>query len=1103
MDMMPPQAPPAHTRTIYQDASDAFDRLVGLQAWLATEQAGIPAVPDAVQPGALAPYLLALDTYWNSPPTDPSHAASRRTAIAGRLSTAVRDLAVLANHDGNLDADALALVHSLTTTASMPAGVNVREVLFGHVAYAGVLIIQDERAAGRALMFSNDHGWESFPRLVDAHAELERRVRLSLVHAPDLPGAARQNLANIGTDPVVDSREIAVAPFENFVDRLIDVQRDKVRQAWFEYSLVDEGDPRARTFADAAFDAVRLDRVFDVEGALAERHAALVQTFNAERLQRVPTNVADDWRAADDRYLSALHSVALRESSPELHPPMDLPTYATDAIGERLRAIGVTRDPTDIQIRIDRVDMAARLESLQALFEGPAPEYITLVDLAYQSMAAFDPVRLSARASDGTPVAGLDDAAIRGLVRGLDLSTRYQAYVDSTFRSGSDAAMRRDHATRLQLAHMHVLANEARLSYYLADAPRSFLPDRAERAYGWVKAALDAPVAANRARVEGHDIVVRQMTYLGTPLRDILVFGVRQPDSVSSVVLYTPDAPDGITFREFSSRAEAGRQFFYHPTFREYLLDRLPAEYARVLPNGTTREFAGNRLAQWVLGSNSTSAYTRTQAPFDERELSGDFLTAAYEVDVQLGLRNVQAFTRSAEQANWAWLVDRLGSATTHRIVGDAIKGVVTAPARAAQAAWRIYDNVKAGDNAQAFVDFADFYNASLSATLPAYALSSGSVAHAIVGARFRTAGRLVQARPAVQPAVVFESRFVARNLRKTGKANREGIYTIEGKTYVEHDGTLYRVVHDSDHGTWRLSRPEGPSTSFSGPAIQRTSVDTWGYRRVGLRGGTGRGRAASQDRLPDLYDELQAEVELAFPDPMERELVATQIRFERTPYEGLLRPPRAILSSGQRTRWNDALALARARQAVRQAQPGPAAPAEPVDLSLRYGRYRPVPRAEAPAELWYYDNRPFQTSGLERPRGSSGYLFASSTRGYSNDVASIASRLIERDLHGIRLTSVPPTASIRQINAAMGVRHITRRQGFAVRIDRNSLYDPLSPIVRERIWGGGAGPHAEVLAPATGPANTFVIRPLGGGPLRLGRGQFEVTNTLPPPASP
>ncbi|HVI56533.1 MAG TPA: DUF6543 domain-containing protein [Luteibacter sp.] len=1093
MDMAPPQAPPAQIQSSLQEATDAFDRIVGLQAWLATEQASIPALPETIDPGSLVPYLRAVDAYWSAPPADSAEGPTRRAAVKTRILAAARGLAVLARQDGQFDDATLAIARSLTSAAgATPAPhIKARELMFGQVPYAGVLLFLDDRLPNRVLVFSTVRGWESFANLVDAHAEMERRMRAALIVSPDLHGVSRQHVATIGPDAFVDSREIPSDPFGTLVDRSIDVQYDKLRQAWFEFSLADEGEKSKQTLVDARFDILRLDRLFDTENVLATRHAALMEAFNAQRLGRVPANVAADWRDAETDYASAQRSVTSVESQAGLPTPLDLPAYAAAAIGERLRALGVSNDPTDIQIRVDRSrDLAARLESLQALFEGPAPSYIKLVDLAYQNIAAFDPARLSASTSDGMPIAALDDATLRSLVRELDLSSRYQGYVDSTFRSGDEAPMRRAHATSLQLSHMRFLAAEARLSYYLDEVPRSFRFDRSERGYRWVKVVLDAPNAADRTRVEGHEIVARQITYRGTPLRDILAIGVRQPGSVPNVILYTPDAPDGITFREFDDRADAGRRFFYHPGFREYLLDRLPAEYARALPNGSGREFVGEHLANWVLGSGSTSAYTRTDAPFEEREVNGDFLASAYEVDVQLGLRNVQAFTRSAEQAHWSWLVETLGNASTQQVVTNAITGVVTAPGRAAQAAWRLYDNIKAGDGSQAFVDFADFYNVSLSVALPAYALGSASVARGLVGARFRAGPRLVEARPAVQPAVVFEPRFAATNVRKAGQANRDGILTIEGKTYIEHRGQLYRVLHDSDYGSWRLARPDAGS-AFRGPAIERTAWGSWTYRRVGLRGGSGRGQAGGPDRLPDLYDEFQAEIERAFPDPLERDLVAARMRMERTaPASTSIAP----ISVGQRTRWNEALAAARWAHFMRTTAPLLRAPAAPVDLTSRFGSMREVPRAQAPDDLWYYGRVPFKDSDLIRHRGNPGY---------SKDLAEITPRFIDHGVHGVRVTTVPPTASIERIREAMGAPDLNRTTTFSVRIDPGSLYEPPAAICRQRFMCLGNGANAELLAPTRGPAEMFVVRSNSWGTLKLGAGQFHVESTLPPPTSP
>jgi hypothetical protein len=1087
MDMMPPQAPPALTQSAYDDATKHYDRLTALQAWIATEQASLPALAETIGETTLGSYQADVDAYWRAPPTQATGDLSRRAAFTHRIAGAARDVAELAHHDGNLDAAALTTIRAVASVSptGLPTQITVREAMFGETPYAGVLLIQDAQLPGRILAFSTDHGWEAFGSLTEGHAAIEQRARQALVQARDLPGLARQNTLHMGADTFVTSRDIDGDPFATLVDRLIDVQRDKLHQAAFEFVLAGDGTSRTADLVDATFDAVRLDRAFDVAALLATRHAALLETFNDQRLARVPATVASDWRQAEDDYRSRVRTLTGHDSVSDLPPALDLPGYARQVLGEELKAIGITEEPADIQVRVDRnADPAAPLQALQGLFDGSSPARIGLLDLAYQNIASFDPVRLVAESSDGTAMASLGDAALRQLIRRVDLSSRYRAYVNTTFLSGPLAAARRHQAADVQRARMLLQAAEARLSYYLTGEPRSFRPDRAERGYRWVKAVLDAPAAAHRARVEGHEIVVRHATYRGAPLREILTIGVRRPESVASIVLYTPDAPDGITYREFDDRAEAGRRFFYNPAFREYLLDRLPVDHARVLPQGYGREFAGDHLAHWVLGSPTSSRYTRTEEAFEEREVPGDFLDAAYVVDVQSSLRNAHIFTRSAEQANWAWLVDVFRTGVSDHIIQQAVEGVVTAPARAAQAAWRLYDNVKAGDHAGAFVDFADFYNASLMAATPVYGLSSVSVARGIVGGRFRAAGRLVEARPPRPAAVTFESRFLARNVRRTGRPDREGVYTVEGKHYIEHDGQLYAVRRDADYATWRLARPEGGPT-FYGPAIQRSNAGAWGYHRVGLRGGSGRPQGSRSPR-PDAFDSYADEIERAFPDPFERDLVGMHMQVERAGGT-----PSPAITTVQRQRWNESFARAQQRERASRALPMPSATTDP-NLSLRPD-YVPMPLSEAPPQLWHYGRLPLKDSTVRMSRN----VLSNRSR------VEIASTFVGPELQGVRFTSLPPTAPIGQIRNAMGRPDLVRSTTFAIRIDTASLGGPLHHSWQQQL------PYvhdiqADLFRSAQSSGTTFIARPTSWGrqALYFGDEQFQVVRGLPPQAS-
>src|SRR6187402_2507254 len=158
MDMMPPETPSSLTQSIHQDTKAAFDRLTALQAWLASEQAAMPTLPDAIDGSTLSAHLAAIDAYWNAAPAQTGDDASRRTALARRLAIAARDLGELGRYDGHLDADALAMVRvlSASSTTALPPTLTVSELTVGDTPYAGVLLVQGVQTGERVLSFSTD-----------------------------------------------------------------------------------------------------------------------------------------------------------------------------------------------------------------------------------------------------------------------------------------------------------------------------------------------------------------------------------------------------------------------------------------------------------------------------------------------------------------------------------------------------------------------------------------------------------------------------------------------------------------------------------------------------------------------------------------------------------------------------------------------------------------------------------------------------------------------------------------------------------------------------------------------------------------------------------
>lgn len=1069
MDMTPAQAPPAQTQPAHQAAAAAFDNLVAAHTALTADIAALPSMPD--DPTDAAGLLAALDGYWSS---------SRRQVVAEQMRAVISNLATLREADETLDVDAVRMIRALAVHRgdAPPPGIDVRRPTLAGQPLAGGLIVLRRGGEGAALLFTADGGWERYASLEALHDAFGQRLRQELADQGELHGVARRTLAAEPL-PTVASESCEGDAFAAYVDTAIAMQRERVAEAWVGWSVTST-DPQRNTLLSDIVTAEVTRPMVDVEALLARRHARLVDAVNEARLAQVPAGVASGWHEAAAAYADMQQAHETANDGIET-----LASFAAQDTASRLEALSITASPAEIFIKADYWrDLSVRVQSLEALFEGTRPVRIGLLDLVYQNIASFDPVQLSAVDATGQPVAALTDAAIRKLVRDMNLATRYGAHVAAAFRDGKDAAQRREANTALLLARMRMQAAEARLSYYLPGEPRSFRPDHAERGFRWVEAVLDSPSPSGRARVDRHEIVARQVTYQGTPLKDVLEIGVRQTGSVPSVVLYTPDAPDGVAFREFDDRADAARRFFHHPAFREYLLDRLPNEYARPQPGGRTREFAGDHLAHWVLGAPSDAAYTKTVEPFGERVVDEDVFNAMYDVGVQQALRNVASFSRSAEDANWAWLVDWPDRLLFDNLVARAVKGILNAPSHAAQAAWRLYDNVKAGDHARAFVDFTDFYVASLGIIAPQAIAPS---ARALVASRFRQGSKLVGGPPVTQATVAFEPRYEARLVPAGYPAGADGIMLIGSRRYIEQNGKAYGVRYDSDFATWRLAR-EGAAHAW-GPAIRRTEPGTWVFNEVGLRGGTGRGTG----RIPGPPDHANGrpfnrymeELEHAFPNPTERELVAgvmeAEARSQTTP---------GVLTAAQRQRWSVAAERAASAQAIAtrerlilgQGHPLDLSPHVPAQLPARPAApalsepFRRIESARAPEQMWYYGELPYRDSRLHRER---------THRGYNPNWAHLHGEWLGGGLYGIRVTNVPPTAPIADIRRAVGNRALARHTTFAVRLN------PREFLSREATLA--TGPTVEYIGIDSANGTKYFLRPTTESFVRLGVEDMQI----------
>lgn len=1100
MDMAPPQAPPAITQNENQQAVTAFDAIISTQRWLRGEMQRMPTAMDGVEASHRATLLQRLEAFWSAPAHDAP--TTRKEAWASALAGVMREVATLREADGTLGTEAAMLARQVTASQghAMPPGVRVSLLTIGGQPYAGTLVATAEGGSAGAIVFTADRGWESFSTVDDIRAVLGQRIRRAHAAGIDVPGISRAVLLGALDGELIGTREVAGDAFEALVTHAIDHQRQLVAQAWVDHAAASDNSNRDQALVDALDGALRGDALVDVESILAVRDALLIESVQQARLAKVPAAVRKDWEQAWGDHQALTNSMQGVPGEDDGVTPAE---FSAARLRAALRRVGVETSPEDIVVTLERTnDPAARLESLQAFFEGPSPLTMRFVDLAWQNMASFSPVHLVASDADGNRIPMLSDAALRGIVRQANLFSTYERYLADLLRDGDEAPARKSRAAGLQRSWMRVQANEARLSYYLPHEPRSLRPDHSERGYRWIEAVLDAPSPGSRRKVEGHEVVVRSVTYRGATLKDIVEVGTRSTESIPTIILYTPDAPDGVTWREFDDRGEAARQFFYHPKFREYLLDRLPARFARSAGPGYARSFDIDRRS-WVFGGPEGAGYTQTGEPFIEGEITGDFLEANYEATVNLALGDIEGYGRSATDADWAMLFTYANLRQT--AIANTVVAAVQAPFRAPGAAWRFYDSVKAGDGAQAFVDFTELYNSSL-ALMPFFTMGrvpGGAYRHATsTGAltgrtTFRTGPATLSVSRRAVPVEALETRYLARHVRKRGEADRRGLYTIEGKQFIEHDGALYAARWDDAFDTVRLRHPDAGATAY-GPAIRRIADARWIPHHVGLQGGSGRSilrrllghETTSAPPAPGFNAWEQAAFQRNLDFELYSRIPHTPSRLDllRRVEEDALMGRASTLPAEQALMWGEASQAA--YQTVTRLRHRVPAASRPVDMSFppapvaqpataRIPRgYRVVAPADVPPVLYLVDRLPYKRSAFKRDLR----LTQRQGHGFSNQYASLMPESLAPGVRGVRVTTLPPSSSRAQLHEALGI--VPTKKTFMVRLDSHMTMQRMARNQRE----------LQVLEVEGTSGTVFVLRPVDGQPVSVVEGEF-----LPP----
>ncbi|WEL71784.1 hypothetical protein P0D94_05905 [Pseudomonas sp. CBSPCGW29] len=201
-----------------------------------------------------------------------------------------------------------------------------------------------------------------------------------------------------------------------------------------------------------------------------------------------------------------------------------------------------------------------------------------MTDLALKNPTAWPPaeshqhseVKFAAKLTDvsGKPVLGSDGKPVvlgteelKALVNELDVGGNYIALLKE--RMAPDAQTGKP--GKLRAAWKANLSDVMQKQAFLGQLNPQAYP-QGSSGPDWVRAVLDFPDAATRPQVDGKTVVANTVSHFGQALQGVIVIGNGQD---GPLVLYSPDAPDGISFREVADQA-ALSALFKEPGWRTY-----------------------------------------------------------------------------------------------------------------------------------------------------------------------------------------------------------------------------------------------------------------------------------------------------------------------------------------------------------------------------------------------------------------------------------------------------------------------------------------------------------------------------------------------------
>ncbi|WP_248767434.1 membrane-targeted effector domain-containing toxin [Pseudomonas sp. MWU12-2345] len=428
-------------------------------------------------------------------------------------------------------------------------------------------------------------------------------------------------------------------PFQLLVDGLLAKQKEDFTDTWrFArgapglYSDVNE-------FARQVDGSISLVRLLDIVPVLRRRNRDLMFSDLLSRINSISPD--------EQAQLATLWRPTL-EDNPVPASLSDLPAlkaYAAGLLKTHLQQHypQVLAAPDNIVVHVTRIThhLSPAWQSQPPIDRLRPPRTLSLTALALENIKG---VRLgetvSFKAQINNPngsTLSLSDKQVQAIVSAVDAPGQYKTLLEQKLLGPGQAALR---ATWLegQRARMKLQAYVARLSGDFLDPKDSAL----ERGYRRIEHLLKYPSAQRRPLLDGYKVQANYLMLGGTEqahngmsIDEVLVISTDAP--AGSLLLYTPQGPDGKAWRELADAA-AIKALLRQQDWKDYCIARAA------------------RNEQW----DPARLFTRQFPLVRYLPIEGDLFSTLYEARAKHLIHSVEYFAASNQRVGrdtlWYWI---------------------------------------------------------------------------------------------------------------------------------------------------------------------------------------------------------------------------------------------------------------------------------------------------------------------------------------------------------------------------------------------------------------------------------------------------------------